>query len=150
MLQKFFLLTLFVSNIAQAELAGDWIGWGQWTFRGEGEGAYCETMNMKWSESKESISIDQGLFDCGVVVMHLGKTAWSIKNGLLFDENNIEVGSYDQKRFEVTMPSPNENTTIHILVVRNANHYDYEEVWYNKDEKIYVITGRLFTSGEKK
>jgi hypothetical protein len=50
--------------------------------------------------------------------------------------------------FEADMASPNENTTIHISVKRAANHYDYQEVWFNQYEKIYVIEGRLFTSGE--
>ncbi len=142
------LFAAFTPAVAEARLAGDWIGWGNWSFKGEGPGADCNPMTMTWSETADSISIEHGLFDCGIVAMHLGKTAWKLKQGELFDEANAKVGTYDGTSFSAYMPSPNENTTIEIKLKREANHYDYQEVWFNKYEKVYVIKGRLFTSGE--
>ena len=139
---------LLLSVTAHAGLAGKWIGWGTWTFKGDGVG--CNPMTMQWSETKTSIAITGGYFDCQVVGMDLGDTAWTLKDAVLFDENQKAVGTYDGSRFEVDMPSPNENTSIHIIVKREGNHYDYQEIWYNPAEKIYVIEGRLFTSGESK
>lgn len=148
MTKLFFILCLSFASMAQARLAGDWIGWGNWTFKGEPPGTDCPTMQMKWSESADRVSVDGGLFDCGVVAMHLGETAWKISNGHLFDETGKNVGTYDGANLSVYMPSPNEKTTIQIIVKREANHIDYQEVWFNQFEKVYVITGRLFTSGE--
>ena len=149
-MKKFILITaLLFSSFAQAKLAGDWIGWGNWTFKGEGEGVYCSPMTMTWSESANHIAIEKGFFDCELVAMHLYKTSWALKDGELFDEEtNAKVGTYDGNNLSVYMPSPNENTTIQVIVKRSANHYDYQEVWFNKYEKVYVITGRLFTSGD--
>lgn len=145
---SFLFLFLVLSVSAQASLRGDWIGWGTWKFKGEGSGVACNPMTMKWRESATEIAITSGLFDCEIVAMHLDETKWKLQDGKLFDEQNLEVGSYDGSTFEVTMPSPNENTTIYIKAKREANHYDYQEIWYNKYEKVYVIEGRLFTSGD--
>lgn len=141
-------LILVFASVSHAKLAGNWIGWGSWKFKGEGDGVHCSPMQMQWSESQNKIAIEKGFFDCEIVAMHLDKTEWSIQNGLLFDEKEKQVGSYDGQNFEVYLPSPNENTTIHVKVKRVANHYDYQEVWFNAVEKVYVIEGRLFTSGE--
>lgn len=142
-----FVFLFFAGQLANASLAGNWTGWGSWKFKGEGEGAHCNPMQMQWSETTNTIAIERGLFDCGVVVMHLDRTAWTIKNGHLFDEDQKDVGTYDGTNLQVDMPSPNEKTTIHISVKREANHYDYKEDWFNSVEKVYVIEGRLFTSG---
>ncbi len=135
---------------AQAGYRGDWIGWGTWKFKGEGEGVRCSPMQITWSESASHIAIEKGLFDCEIVAMHLDKTSWSIKDGKLFDDQNVEVGKYDGVTLVVYMPSPNLNTTIQVSVKRAANHIDYQEVWFNPQEKVYVIEGRMFTSGDKK
>lgn len=146
-MSKLFLIVALVllASAAEADFAGKWIGWGSWTFKGDGVG--CNPMQMQWAESKDSISIVGGYFDCDVVGMNLGNQTWVLKNGLLFDENQKQVGTYDGTFFEVDTPSPNENTSIHIKVKRDAGHIDYEEIWYNPNEKIYVIEGRMFTSG---
>lgn len=142
------LLILVIGSVSQAKLAGNWTGWGSWKFKGEGDGVHCSPMQMQWSESKNRIAIEKGFFDCEIVAMHLDKTEWALKDGLLFDEEQKQVGSYDGMNFTVYMPSPNANTTIEIKVKREANHYDYQEIWFNSVEKVYVIEGRLFTSGE--
>lgn len=141
------LLISIFSITAGADFGADWIGWGTWKFKGQGNGVECNPMTMKWIESKDQIGIAGGHFDCQVVVMKLGETFWSLKEGKLFDDKNSEVGTYDGTNFVVTMPSPNHKTTIYIKAVRSANHLDYQEIWANADEKVYVIEGRLFTSG---
>lgn len=141
------LVTLMSFQYSHAALAGDWIGWGTWKFKGEDPGANCTEMTMTWDETNNSIALNNGLFDCEVVAMHLYRTEWSLKDGLLFDETNTEVGSYDGMDLSVYMPSPNENTTIQVRIHREANHIDYQEIWFNKFEKVYVIEGRLFTGG---
>lgn len=147
MKKAIFTTLLLVSKLAFASLAGDWIGWGSWKFKGEGDGARCTTMQMQWSENQNEIAIEKGYFDCEVVAMHLDRTAWTKKEGHLFDANQNDVGTYDGSNLLVYMPSPNEKTTIGIEVKREANHYDYKEIWFNAQEKVYVIEGRLFTSG---
>ena len=142
-----FLSITFLFLQAQASLSGNWTGWGSWKFKGQGDGARCSPMQMTWSESKTQIAIEKGFFDCEVVAMHLEKTTWEIKDNKLFDDHNNEVGKYDGVHLEVFMPSPNEKTTIGINVQRQANHIDYREVWFNTKEKVYVIEGRMFTSG---
>jgi hypothetical protein len=141
-----FIVPFFLVQFSQAKLAGDWIGFGNWTFKGEGEGVHCSPMQMTWSETAESIAIEKGFFDCEFVAMHLDRTGWVLKNGQLFDEENSQVGTYDGVSFQVNMPGPNGTHSIHISLRREANHYDYQEVWYNSVEKIYVIKGRFFTS----
>ncbi len=139
---------LLGSLLAHAGLAGDWTGFGSWKFKGEGDGVRCSPMTMKWTETANTIAIESGLFDCELVAMHLYKTEWTIQAGKLFDENQKEVGWYNGTEFQVYMPSPNENTTISVSAKRTANHYDYQEVWFNKYEKVYVIEARFFTGGQ--
>lgn len=138
---------LFVSMVSNASLSGDWIGFGSWKFKGEGEGARCSPMTMTWSETPKKIAIESGFFDCDFVGMHVYKNEWSIQDGKLFDEDQKEVGSYNGTEFQVYMPSGTENVTIAISAKREANHYDYQEVWFNQYEKIYVIDARFFTGG---
>ncbi|OFZ31353.1 MAG: hypothetical protein A2622_01840 [Bdellovibrionales bacterium RIFCSPHIGHO2_01_FULL_40_29] len=144
------LFVFLIALTSYADLKGDWIGWGTWKFKGEGDGVQCSPMQMTWSESATEIAIEKGNFECEVVAMILGRTAWTLKDGKLFDELNVEVGKYNGKdHFEVYMPSPNNRTQIYLSVRRAANHIDYQEIWFNTDEKVYVIEGRLFTSGNK-
>lgn len=139
---------IFLSSVVvHAGLAGDWTGFGKWTFKGEGDGVRCSPMTMKWSETKNTIAIESGFFDCEFVAMHVYKTEWTIIDGKLLDADQKEVGSYNGTEFQVYMPSPNEKTTIAISAKREANHYDYQEVWFNEFEKVYVIQARFFTGG---
>ncbi len=137
---------LFTAISLQASYQGDWTGWGTWKFKGDGDGMQCSTMQLTWSESESHVAIEKGLFECDLFALQLGKTSWILNNGKLFDEKNIEVGRYDGISLVVYMPSPNVNTTIQISVKRVANHIDYQEVWFNTQEKVYVIQGRLFTA----
>lgn len=143
-----FIPTFLFSTFSFASLHGDWLGWGTWKYQGQSPGMKCQSMSMTWSESKQHISLDQGKYDCEFFVMYLGKTEWRIENEKLYDERNQEVGRYDGSNFEVYMPATEgETTAIHIQIKRVANHVDIQEIWYNAEEKIYVIQGRLFTGG---
>lgn len=147
-MKKLIFASLIIFQIkAHANLTGNWNGWGSWEF--QGSGVDCN-MGMEWKESKTHVEISRGMFDCGIVVMHLGQTGWDIKDGLLFDEDNVEVGTYDGKELNLMMPSPNENTTIHVKVTRlRPTAYEYQETWFNKYEKVYVIKGKFFNSQGK-
>jgi len=130
-----------------ASIAGHWTGFGDWKFKGEGEGVHCSPMVMSWSEDDKTLNLENGSFDCGVVAMDLGSSTWTKQaDHVLLDENQNKIGTYDGQSLQVIIPSPNDKTQISVSIKREANHIDYEEIWFNADEKIYVITGRLFTS----
>jgi len=139
-------LSLSVSLIANAGVSGNWTGFGYWKFKGQGEGVRCMPMQMKWSEGDDFISLDGGYFDCGIVAQDLGSDRWKVKDGQIYDHQDQVIGSYDGQNLEMITASPNEKTQISIKIKREANHIDYEEIWFNQYEKVYVITGRLFTS----
>ncbi len=142
-MKKIFLLTILFSQLCMAALNGEWVGWGQWSY--DNSAVSCNPMKMTWQENEKILAITKGLFECELLVMHLGKTEWTKKDGHLFDENDKDVGTYSADEISLYMPSPNENTTIHIQVKKTRpTSYDYQEVWFNKNEKLYVITGRFF------
>lgn len=142
-MKKIFLIGFLFSQLTQAALNGEWVGWGQWSY--DNAAVSCNPMKMTWTENEKSLAINKGIFECEVLVMHLGKTEWAKKDGLLFDEDNKQVGTYTDELISLYMPSPNVNTTIHIQVKKTRpTSYDYQEVWFNKNEKLYVITGRFF------
>jgi len=137
---------MLIGLTAQAGVSGDWTGFGYWKFKGEGEGVRCMPMQMKWSEGKDFISLDGGFFDCGIVAQDLGSAQWKLDGQNVIDDQNQVIGTYDGQLLEMITPSPNDKTQISIKIKREANHIDYEEIWFNQYEKVYVITGRLFTS----
>lgn len=94
----FFILATFFSLLAEAQLQGEWNGYGRWTFKGEGEGVHCSRMQMYWSETSDIVSIEKGYFDCEYVAMHLEKTSWKIQDGKLLDADQNVVGLYDKKK----------------------------------------------------
>jgi len=140
------LFVLFCSLNSVASIAGQWTGFGTWKFQNKGEGARCMPMTMTWSENKNTLNLEQGYFDCEMVGLDLGSSIWTKKGDVLFDENNNEIGTYNGTQLNVIIPSPNEKTKISVSIKREANHIDYEEIWFNEFEKVYIITGRLFTS----
>jgi len=139
-----FSLMVLIGLSAEAQLKGTWTGFGQWTFKGEGEGVHCSSMTMTWSESDHEIAIEKGYFDCDLVALYLEKTSWLIQDGQLLDRDQNVVGRYDQQHFEVIMKNPEDQVQIHVQVDRVDNYYNYQETWFNSVEKIYVIKGRLF------
>ena len=92
-MKKLFLSVLFFTQLSSAALNGEWVGWGQWSY--DNAAVSCNPMKMTWTENEKTLAINKGIFECEVLVMHLGKTEWTKKEGLLFDEDNKQVG----KRF---------------------------------------------------
>lgn len=140
-----FLSVLILSSSSLAAMGGDWIGFGRWTFKGEGEGVRCNPMTLKMVETEKTFSMNDGYFDCEFVGMRVLPQTWTKKDNKLFNESNEEVGTYDGKSLFVELPKENETTRIQVSMKREANHIDYQEVWFNEFEKVYVITARFFT-----
>jgi hypothetical protein len=100
-------------------------------------------MQMRWSETEHSVTIEKGYYNCDIVVMHTDKATWKLIDGKLFDKDAKEVGKYDGSWFEVIQPSGYENTNIEIKLRVKGNTYDYQEVWYDGTQLLYLIRGRL-------
>jgi hypothetical protein len=143
-----FALLLFFTNFALASIAGNWTGYGNWAFRNEADATHCDSMTMTWSESDTKLNLEKGHYECDVVTMDIDPVAWTKNGQNLLDENKNVIGTYDGTNLNVTIPSPANNTQIQISIKREANHIDYREVWFNPQEKVYIINARLFTSGE--
>lgn len=141
-----FLSVMMISSSSFAALGGNWIGFGRWTFKGEGEGVICNPMTLNMSETADTFSMNESYFDCEFVSMELLPLTWKKLDNKLYDEENKEVGTYDGTTLFAELPQPNPTTRIHVSMKREANHIDYQEVWFNQYEKIYVITARFFTS----
>jgi hypothetical protein len=136
------LAALFLTLSAHAGIAGNWKGYGNWKFKGEGDGVDC-SMQMRWSETEHSVTIEKGYYNCDIVVMHTDKATWKLIDGKLFDKDAKEVGKYDGSWFEVIQPSGYENTNIEIKLRVKGKTYDYQEVWYDGTQLLYLIRGRL-------
>lgn len=136
------LAALFLTVSAQAGIAGNWKGYGNWKFKGEGDGVDC-AMQMRWSETEHSVTIEKGYYDCDIVVMHTDKATWKLVDGKLFDTDAKEVGKYDGSWFEVIQPSGFDNTNIEIKLRVKGNTYDYQETWFDGQQLLYLIRGRL-------
>ncbi len=131
---------LFVNNLAQANIAGDWIGWGDWTFQGSGD--HCD-MHLVFKESETSFQRTKGVFSCSMVVQTLPEQKWTKKGSALLADG-IQVGTISENHAEYT-EQYSENVSIFTTIHTEARHIDYHEVWSEKDGKvIYDITGRLF------
>ncbi len=140
------LVVLMFSLVSEARLEGSWKGYGSWKFKGEGDGVPCN-MSMRWTETAETITIVKSDFICDLVSMHGEKVSWTIKENNLVDEEGNIVGSYDGENFSVTMPSGYDNTDISIRLKRTGNNMDYQEVWFDARQTVYVIEARFATKG---
>jgi hypothetical protein len=143
----FVMILTFSTLPAFASIAGDWTGWGFWAFKKEEDQTNCDLMKMTWRETATELILEKGFFECDVVAMELDRTVWKKQGQNLIDENKKTIGTYDGQNLEVIIPSPNVNTQISVKIKREANHFDYREVWFNSQEKVYIIKGRFFTSG---
>lgn len=125
-------------------IQGQWLGFGTWKFKGEGPGSHCSYMKMTWTETANQLTMGNGLFDCEYVRMHLTTLSWKKVGQDLFDSQNVKVGQFKQNELSIQLPNANPNTQVIVHLKKENNHYDYQEVWFNKYEKVYVIDGRLF------
>lgn len=133
-------LILINTTFAMASLDGNWRGWGTWSY--EGSGAPCD-MNISFSVQKDSFRRDRGYFDCTVVGLDLPPVNFTKKGESLYD-GEILVGKITENSLELT-ESYDENVTIKTTILVDGHHFDYKEVWTEKNgSQIYLITGRLF------
>ena len=136
------LLLMFISTSAFADVSGQWIGWGEWLY--QGQGANCPTMSIGFSESPSEFRRLGGTFDCEVVVLHSDPLSWERRGDDLF-LNGIAAGRITPDGFETTEPYNDEGTMVHTKMKREGNHADYEERWVSANgNEIYLITARLF------
>lgn len=126
-------------------LTGKWTGWGEWTY--QGSGTRCTMMTLTFDDGKDYLDRKGGYFDCGFVALESEPGRWTKKDGLLFDANGAEAGSYGKGAF-VLKEAYSENVDILTTIKVDGLHFDYSEIWTEKSgREIYVITGRLFTGG---
>lgn len=142
-MKNFLLIAALIFSLpAFADVSGRWIGWGEWTF--QGQGTDCKTMLLSYAETSTEFKRLGGTFDCGVVVLHSDPLSWERRGNDLF-LNGVRAGALFPNGFETAEPYDDEGTMVHTKFVREGNHADYLERWIGKDgEEIYLITGRLF------
>ncbi|MES3037656.1 MAG: hypothetical protein V4736_07085 [Bdellovibrionota bacterium] len=136
--------TLVFVSFAQADLsgvAGDWRGWGQWTF--QGSGTDCFPMDISFKETDGQLSRVKGFFECSVVALHSDPLVWE-KSGDKLLMDGKEVGTLKPGLVEMSEPYDDE-VTVKTTMNIEGNHMDYMEIWtFNDGRPLYEITGRLF------
>lgn len=126
-------------------LTGKWTGWGEWTY--QGSGTRCTMMTLTFDDGRDYLDRKGGYFDCGFVALASEPGRWTKKDGLLFDADGAEAGSYS-KGTVVLKEAYSENVDILTTIKVDGLHFDYSEIWTEKNgRELYVITGRLFTGG---
>src|SRR6218665_1079791 len=115
------LFALFTLPTAQAEATGSWLGWGEWTF--QGQGTDCPTMRISYEESATELKRLGGVFDCGIVVLHSDPLRWERKGNELFLAG-VPAGSIRENRFTTVEPYNDEGTMVHTSFTREGNHAD--------------------------
>jgi hypothetical protein len=134
------LFLLVNTSYALAGIAGDWQGWGTWTY--DGSGTHCD-MTMRFEETKTTFSRKSGYFDCLVVGLEVEPVTYTKKGDQLYDGEKL-VGVLTDNSLELSevySETVNINTTIKI----DGHHFDYKEIWLGHDgSQIYNIDGRMF------
>lgn len=140
----FVALGFFLSLPALADVSGKWIGWGEWTY--QGQGTDCPTMVIRYQETESEFKRLGGTFDCGIVVLHSDPLSWERRGSELY-LGGVKAGVVHPNGFETSEPYNDEGTMVHTKFLREGNHADYEERWVSKNgNEIYLIRGRLFFS----
>lgn len=136
------LSTLLFSSQAQANLSGNWIGWGDWSY--EGSATHCPEVRLLISETPTEIKRLSGHFECDYVSQDQGELRLTKKETDLWMDNE-RVGTQNGSHYEwIENYSP--TIKIEVQIDRVAGHLDYQERWIGKDEKvIYLIESRLFS-----
>ena len=125
-------------------LAGKWLGQGEWTY--QGSGAHCY-MDMEFEESADYLFRKSGYFDCSVVGLDIEPARFVKKGTQLLDQNGLVAGSYENNVITLN-EAYNDNVDITTVIRVNGLHFDYSEIWREKDgSELYNISGRLFTGG---
>lgn len=137
-----FLVGMFAASVANADVSGRWVGWGEWTV--QGQGTDCPTMLIRFEETPAAFKRLGGTFDCGIVVLHSDPLAWERRGNDLFLDGQL-AGAVTENGFTASEPVNDEGTMAHTKMVREGNHADYEERWVSNDgREMYLIKGRLF------
>ena len=129
-----------------AGLAGKWLGWGEWTYHGSSTGAHCD-MSMEFEEGADYLFRKGGYFDCSAVALDVEPARFVKKGTQLLDQDGLVAGSYENNLI-ILNEAYNENISITTTIKVNGLHFDYSEIWREKDgSELYNIQGRLFTGG---
>ncbi|MDG0815182.1 hypothetical protein [Bdellovibrio svalbardensis] len=132
---------LLVASVSQAALRGEWTGWGEWTY--QGQGTHCTVMKLKFSESAEKLTRDKGYFDCGIVGLDLPAQEFIKQGDALLVDGEV-VGSVQGDLYQ-WREQYSESVVIKNSIQVSGGHLDYKEIWYDsKGDELYVITGRMF------
>ncbi len=125
-------------------LTGKWLGWGEWTY--QGSGARCD-MKLEFEDTPEYLFRKGGYFDCGFVALASEPARFAKKGTQLLDEAGNPAGSYEGGVITLREAYSAE-VSITTTIKADGRHFDYSEIWTEKDgSELYVITGRLFTGG---
>lgn len=126
-------------------LTGKWTGWGEWTY--QGSGTRCTSMWLAFDDRKDALERKGGYFDCGFVALASEPAKFVKKGEELFFEDGRPAGSYAGDVITLN-EAYSENVDIRTVIKRDGYHFDYSEIWTEKNgRELYVITGRLFTGG---
>lgn len=137
---KLFIASLFLlSSTAFANVSGNWIGWMDWTF--QGQGTRCDA-SLNLVESTNELHRKGGFVDCGVVTME-SLEAHMMKAGDRLIIENEDAGSWKENHFEWT-ERYSETVIIRTSLDVEANHMDYHEEWIDGERPLYDLKGRFF------
>lgn len=133
-------LTLFATSVF-ADVTGNWTGWSDWTF--QGQGPRC-TSTLQMKESATELKRLGGVIDCGVVAMDMQDALLTKQDGKLFIDGE-EVGSIQDDTY-TWHERYNEDTMIYTTIIMKGHSMDYLEKWIQMSDnrEIYDIKGRLF------
>lgn len=134
-------LLILLASTAQANILGEWNGWGEWKY--DGSGMACHTIHMAFNESASQLVRTAGSFDCDMLSMQMPPLALT-KSGanLLLDQK--PVGEFTESHYHWVEPY-SSTVNVDVTVDRSANHIDYHERWINlSGQMIYDISARLF------
>lgn len=134
-------ITFLWASVSMAGIAGEWTGWGEWTY--EGQGTHCDSMKLNFVETNNKLTRTGGYFDCQVVGLDVNAAEWIKEGNNLLVDGKI-VGSMTDKTIHLTEAYDEQVKVVSDITI-DGGHFDYKEVWLDKDNsEIYVITGRLF------
>lgn len=132
---------LFTASVSQAALKGEWTGWGQWTY--QGQGTRCDVMKLKFTETANKVKREKGYFDCGIVGLDLPAIDFDRQGNDLLVDGEV-VGSVNGDLYQ-WREQYSPTVIIKNSIKVSGGHLDYKEVWYDgKNDELYVITGRMF------
>ncbi|MDD2806446.1 MAG: hypothetical protein PHV33_12920 [Elusimicrobiales bacterium] len=124
-------------------LSGKWTGWGEWTY--QGAGTRCDMMTLTFEDAPGYLDRRGGYFDCGFVALESLPARFTKRGADLLDESGAVAGSYAGGLIKLN-EAYSETVDIFTTIEVDGLHFDYTEIWREKDGKeIYVIRGRLFT-----